>query len=344
MKKIITAMIILAMVLVAGCGGPRVDDYAKQVNTDQTEAGQKIADLGIGITPESPAENDRGVVDQQLGELSTLARDLGGVSKEDIPDGMKSAHEAYVNWVAGLDQALSGFGTPAFKQALNVQTIQGKRLIENLNRRGNESASSGFHLGVEDAYAGIGGGSRSSSSSSSGSRSSGSSGSKSSGSSKSSGGSKSASGGSSGSKTVSASKPSSGSKTAPPVSKTIPKTLPPKISTPTRVTTPSGTKTIPPKVSVPAGRTYQRDSAFLNSSRGRRYTDPYSYRSGGYYGTPLYYGAYDSPFFYMWLFSVTDDDHSNDGLPPSSDGFVDESLLSYLQVLGAESDLEAAKK
>ena len=76
----------------------------------------------------------------------------------------------------------------------------------------------------------------------------------------------------------------------------------------------------------------------------QRYSDPYVYRSNGYYGTPMYYGAWDSPLNYIFLAAMLDDDNSNDPLPPESDGYVSEAVLSYAQVVTSEVDLIAAKE
>lgn len=162
-------------------------------------------------------------------------------------------------------------------------------------------------------------------------------------SSKSSGGSKSSTKSTSSStKVASSSKPSTGSKPAPPVTKTIP--VAPRITPPVRTSTGVAVS----KVSIPAGRSYSADrNQVVNGSfRDRsgnthRYYDPYDYRTS--YGAPIYYGAYDSPFFYMWLFSMNDDNRSNDPLPPSADGKISESLLSYAQVIKGELDLISAK-
>ena len=162
-------------------------------------------------------------------------------------------------------------------------------------------------------------------------------GAKSSGGSKSTGGSKSSTG-SGGSKSVSSSKPSSGSKTAPPVAKTIPVVPPVKLASPTISST---GRALPAKVSVPSGRSYSRDATFVRNSPN--HYDPYKYRANGYHGAPMYYGAYDSPFFYLWLFSIMDDDQSNDALPPSADGLVSEAILSYSGVVASQQELIEAK-
>jgi hypothetical protein len=338
MRKIGSALAAVLAVLVTACGGPSVEDYASTVNERQNKAGDRIADIGQAITPESSVESDAATVDKQLGELDRLSDSLADIKKDSIPKGLGGVHKAYVSWVDSLDDSLRGFGEPGFKEALQVQTASGQRFVGSLNRVVSTVASSdgGSLFGPDEAHAapparaggGGGGGTKPSGG----------------GSTKTSGGSKAANNGGGGSKTTSASKPSSGSKTAPPVTKTVPPSLPPRLTTPTRVNTANGVRTVPPKVRVPAGRAYGRDGAFLRSKSGARYRDPYRYRSNGYNGSPMYYGAYDSPFFYIWLLSITDDDDSNDALPPSSDGFVDESLLSYLQILGAQSDLVEAKR
>ncbi len=125
------------------------------------------------------------------------------------------------------------------------------------------------------------------------------------------GGSKSATSGSS-SKVVSASKPSSGPKMAPPITRTLPKAPPTKFTAPTGRT---------PRVSVPPGRSHTRD--YNTVSRNPRYYDPYR---------PTYYGAFGSPFFYLWAFSIMDDDQSNNPLPAQADGMVAPIMLSYFGV------------
>lgn len=166
-----------------------------------------------------------------------------------------------------------------------------------------------------------GGGSRSSSSSSS---------------SKSSGGSKSSTSGSSSKsysngKTPTASKPSTGSKSQRPVAKILPPALP-RVPT---ITTRSGTSR--PLVSVPAGRSYSADRAKVQR--------PYKYQGNRYYYTdpygPRYYGYYsdNNPFFYMWLFSVMDNDRSNNALPPESpEGLIAPIAPSYFAVAQAVAE------
>jgi hypothetical protein len=192
-------------------------------------------------------------------------------------------------------------------------------------------ATAAFLLGfawtvVADAKGGSSGGGSRSSGGGGGSKSSGGSKCCSSGSSKSSGTSK--------PKTASASKPSTGSKQQrAPVTKLVPPRPPTRISTP--VVSRSG-KRLPPRVSVPAGRSYERDRDFMY--RNPSYADPYGSR---------YYGGYssfsDSPLFYMWMFSMMDDDHSNDPLPPESDTEITTALLSYLQIIKSTQQMTGAK-
>lgn len=142
------------------------------------------------------------------------------------------------------------------------------------------------------------------------------------GGSKSGGGSKCCSGGSkSGGGTrakPSVSKPSSGSKAQPkPVTKLIPPS-PPKIAR-----TGTASQQFGP-LRVPSGRSYSRDRSFI--IRNPQYADPYGFH---------YYGYSGSPFFYMWLFSVMDNDRSNNPLPPESDSKITPALLSYLRVIEA---------
>lgn len=132
-----------------------------------------------------------------------------------------------------------------------------------------------------------------------------------SGGSKSGGGSR--SGGSSSKPTIS--KPSSGSKAQPkPVTRLIPKSPPP-------IATKTSAQTFGP-LRVPPGRSYSRDRSYI--LRNPQYADPY--------GTH-YYGYSGSPFFYLWLFSVMDNDRSNNALPPESDSQISPALLSYLRVI-----------
>lgn len=76
-------------------------------------------------------------------------------------------------------------------------------------------------------------------------------------------------------------------------------------------------------VRVPPGRNFSRDTTRLRSNRS--YTDPYS---------PRYYGHTSSPFYYLWLASVLDDD-GNDPIPPQQCRRYDESehiCLDYYNV------------
>lgn len=84
----------------------------------------------------------------------------------------------------------------------------------------------------------------------------------------------------------SASRPSSGAVAQKPVSRILP-------SSPSRT------------VKIPAGRSYARDRQTI--LRNPRYADPYD---RNYYGLP------SSPFFYLWLGSMTDGDSSNNPAMP----------------------------
>lgn len=155
------------------------------------------------------------------------------------------------------------------------------------------------------------------------------------GGSKSSGGSKSASG-SGGSKSSSApkqptaSKPSTGSVSQrAPVAKLVPPKPPKSIGT---IKT-TGGRSVPPRVSVPRGHDYGRDRVFLVHHPA--YFDPY----GG-----LYYGSYGNPYYYLWLGSMMDGDHSNDPQPPENDSLVSDALESYLGVIQQEAEFMAGKK
>lgn len=82
------------------------------------------------------------------------------------------------------------------------------------------------------------------------------------------------------------SQPSSGAKAQPaPAARMVPRSLPPNVRT-------------------PAGRNFSRDRAAL--ARNPRYLDPYD---GAYYGNP------QSPYFYMYLASLQDDDQGNNPQP-----------------------------
>lgn len=118
-------------------------------------------------------------------------------------------------------------------------------------------------------------------------------------------------------------KPSTGSKPQPvPVTKLVPAVAPAKVTGPTGK----------PKFQ-PSGRDYYRDRQTV--LRNPAYADPYGGRS--------YYGAFDSPFFYLWLFSVMDGDDGNNPLPPQSDEKIDESILSYLQAVQAMQSMSVDK-
>lgn len=74
---------------------------------------------------------------------------------------------------------------------------------------------------------------------------------------------------------------------------------------------------------APAGRSYQRDQRFISNNRA--YANPY-------YGS--YYGAFDSPFFYLWAFSMMDNDNGNNAAPPQADeGEVALILASEFRLL-----------
>lgn len=158
-------------------------------------------------------------------------------------------------------------------------------------------------------------GSKSSSSSSSGSKSSSSS--------------KTYSNGASKPTTPTSSKPSLGSRPQPaPVTKLVPPTPPPTFTPGSRtVNTPAAGR-----VTIPSGRSYTTDRSYIISHPS--YANPYG---------STYYGAYDSPFYYMWLYSIVDDDESNDALPPSSDSEVSEAALSYLGVVESAVNLVGEK-
>ncbi len=82
------------------------------------------------------------------------------------------------------------------------------------------------------------------------------------------------------------------------------------------------------KTYVPAGRNYANDRNILVNNP--RYVNPYG--SG-------YYGFYDSPFYYIWLFSILDDDQNNNPLPPQSDeGKIAPIIPSELGVISALVD------
>lgn len=59
-------------------------------------------------------------------------------------------------------------------------------------------------------------------------------------------------------------------------------------------------RTLPPNVRVPRGRSFTRDTSRLRSSP--RYYDPYD---------PLYYGNPASPYFYLYLAALNDNDSAN---------------------------------
>jgi hypothetical protein len=82
------------------------------------------------------------------------------------------------------------------------------------------------------------------------------------------------------------SQPSSGAKAQPaPAARMVPRSLPPNVRT-------------------PVGRNFNRDRAAL--ARNPRYLDPYD---GSYYGNP------QSPYFYMYLASLNDNDPGNNPQP-----------------------------
>jgi hypothetical protein len=114
-------------------------------------------------------------------------------------------------------------------------------------------------------------------------------------------------------------KPSTGPKQQPlPTAKLVPTVIP------TRTFPKSGTT----KTYVPAGLNYTNDRNILVNNP--RYVNPYG--SG-------YYGFYDSPFYYIWLFSILDDDQSNNPLPPQSDeGKIAPIIPSELGVISALVD------
>ena len=78
---------------------------------------------------------------------------------------------------------------------------------------------------------------------------------------------------------------------------------------------------------------YDRDRRFLYGHP--RYADPY-------YGR-RYYGYHSSPFFYLWLGSVLDDDSHNNPRPPSSDTEVSPAVLSWMRAIEAQQQLATAK-
>lgn len=162
---------------------------------------------------------------------------------------------------------------------------------------------------------------------------------------KSSGGSKSAGGSGSGggSKSYSSSKPPTASKpSSGPVSQKAPMTRIVPKSAPPRVTTvKAGGRVTPAKVTTPPGRNYSRDYGIV--TRGS-----YMYRgSRYYYGDPYgpsYYGSYDSPFYYMWLYSIMDNDSGNDPQPPEPEGDkVSDALESYLGIVQQTAQFMADK-
>lgn len=129
-----------------------------------------------------------------------------------------------------------------------------------------------------------------------------------------------------------ASKPSSGKIQQPaPVTKLIPPSPPPRVTSRTS-TSPSGSV-----LRIPAGRSYSRDRDYI--IRNPSYADPYG-RSyyGSYYGGG---GGGSNPFFYLWLFSIMDNDRSNNPKPPEIDGEVSPALLSYLQVIEAMAEAKS---
>jgi hypothetical protein len=159
---------------------------------------------------------------------------------------------------------------------------------------------------------------------------------------KSSGGSKSAGGGGgsksySGSKAPTASKPSSGpvSQRAP-MTRIVPKSVPPRVTT-----VKSGGRVTPAKVTAPPGHNVSRDYGIVTRGSYRYHGSRYYY--GDPYG-PSYYGSYDSPFFYMWLFSTMDNDSGNDPQPPEPEGNkVSDALESYLGVVQQTAQFMADK-
>jgi hypothetical protein len=151
----------------------------------------------------------------------------------------------------------------------------------------------------------------------------------------SSGGGSKSSGSSGGSKSYSApkaptlSKPSTGSiPQRAPVTKLVPPKPPASLGTPKVV----GGRVTPAKVSIPSGHAYQRDRTFLVGHPA--YINPY----GG-----LYYGSYDSPFYYMWLGSMMNGGGSDRPLPPEKDGEVSDALESYMGVVQQEAQFMADK-
>ena len=159
----------------------------------------------------------------------------------------------------------------------------------------------------------------------------------------SSGGSKSSYGGG-GSKSFSSSKPPTASKpSSGPISQPRPMTrLIPKVAPPTRISTVKiGGRPSLAKVTLPRGRNYSRDYRTVTGGsymyRGSRYYygDPYG---------PSYFGTYDSPYYYMWLSSVMNNNSANYPQPPQAQGNqVSDALESYLGVIQQEAQFMADK-
>jgi hypothetical protein len=134
---------------------------------------------------------------------------------------------------------------------------------------------------------------------------------------------------------VSASKPSSGPKQAPPVTRTLPKVAPPKF-------TPSSSRPSARIVGA-SGRNITSDVGRVRSGTYRvggnsyHYYDPYGPHYYGYYG-----GGYNNTFYYLWLYSIMDDDQHNNPLPPEAqDGFISPIAPSYFGV--AQSVVDGIK-
>jgi hypothetical protein len=145
------------------------------------------------------------------------------------------------------------------------------------------------------------------------------------------GGSKSSGSSSSASKSVGGSKVSvssspknySSSKGAVPTASTKAKIVPPTIKTPSFAKSTPGTRSLPKY--VPTGRNYATDRTRLMRD------DRYFVNTG-----PVYYGSYQSPFFYLWLAGAFDNNSGSRPPLPAAENKVAEVLPTLLGIIGAE--------